>query len=176
MTDSTIIYAGPARDRRRSKRILTARNAMWTVGVLVFVFAVVSIASEFRKTKPGEHGRLYERRELSSGVAPVVTEHPVIAEAPVREETFADPLNLDTINRQVVLGVDGTNVKTAERDAWLREQEQQQQQQATTIAGGQPILGFSNSHPDAVAATPTKGKARFAITGGAAGVSVAPGH
>jgi hypothetical protein len=170
MANTIVTYAGPARDRRRSKRLLTTRNALWFFGVLVFCFAVVSIASEFRSSKPGEYGRLYERRPVASHVTPV-TEHPVIAEARVQEETYADPLSLDTINRQVVLGVDGTNTKVAERDAWLRQQEQQQ---ATTIAGGPGALGFGGGPVQSQ--TPTRGKARFAITGGAGGVTVAPGH
>lgn len=167
MTNATPLYVGPVRDRRKGKRILTAKNAMYVFGALLLSFTVISAASEFHRDTPGEFGRLYQERPHSSGVAAAPTSTVVVKEAaPVPEKTFADPMNLDTINREQVLGVQNpVNTTAAERDAWLRTQESAQ---AQTIAGGHGTLGFHDATP-----TLTPRRARFAISGGAGGVSVA---
>ena len=146
---------------------MTAKNAMYVFGALLLSFTVISAASEFHHETPGQFGRLYENRPHSSGVAAVPTSTVVVKEAaPVPEQTFANPMNLDTINREQVLGVQNpVNTTAAERDAWLRAQEASQ---AQTIAGGQGVLGFHSDTP-----TLTPRHARVAITGGAGGVSVA---
>ena len=163
-TTTTTVYAGPLRDRRQGRRLLTTKNALWTLLGLFVLFAAVSIASEFRSSKPGSFGRLYERREIGAPKAERVPA--VVVEAPVQEETYADPLRLDTINREEVLGVTNpVNTKAAERDAWLQ---QQQISGAQTIPAPEQKLGFHG--PESA----EHRRARFAISGGATGVRTAP--
>ncbi len=82
----------PIRDRRTRKRILTLRNFGWAALAGVLVFAGLTIESSMRNPKSdGEYGRLFGKQV--SGQAPAVAKAApdIVREAPVPDQTAADP-------------------------------------------------------------------------------------
>ncbi|MBV9492703.1 MAG: hypothetical protein JOZ54_00530 [Acidobacteria bacterium] len=100
----------PIRDRRRGRRILTLRNLGIVVGAFVLVFAVVSISSEMRRPKQGEYGRL-EARQVPQPVS-ATQPREIVVEAPVPDDTSADPMLVTSQARAQYLGVE-TPVQSA---------------------------------------------------------------
>lgn len=93
----------PIRDRRQRKRILTLKNFGIAAGVSVVVFAGISIYSEIgRKGTEGDYGRLLGRQ-----IQPAEPKQPnleVVLEAPIVDETAADPMLLAPAAREQYLG------------------------------------------------------------------------
>jgi hypothetical protein len=85
-------------ERRKHRRILTLKNFCWAFGV----FAVIVIALSFdlfaRRDAPGEYGRLVGT-ELPRN-APITPRPQVVTEAPVDDQTAADPLLLAPAARE----------------------------------------------------------------------------
>lgn len=152
----------PPRDRRQGRRLLTMRNTMYVALVVLVAFTLISVASELRKPVPGEFGRLYEARPTTTVAAkpqPVV-----IPEGKIVEYTNADPLSIETMNREEILGVTNpVNPVAAARD----EQVRASIQAAQAFPAPEEKLSL-----DANEAKPKK--ARFAISGGAGGIYTAP--
>ena len=94
----------PIRDRRARKRILTLRNFGWTLLAGVLVFAGLTIESSIRKPKTdGDYGRLFQK-QVSGQAAGVARAAPdVITEAPVSDETSADPTLVSAAARAQML-------------------------------------------------------------------------
>ncbi|HEV7919600.1 MAG TPA: hypothetical protein VGR02_02300 [Thermoanaerobaculia bacterium] len=96
----------PIRDRRRGRRILTLRNFGIALGVAVLLFVVLTVASEFRHPKEGEYGRLVAGEVPKTELQPQTRE--IVSEAPVPDETAADPMLITSQARAQYLGVDKT--------------------------------------------------------------------
>jgi hypothetical protein len=96
----------PVRDRRRSRRVVTARRLGIATIALLLAFAAITIRSELRRTHPGEFGRL-QSRVLESAEEPVeiVTEAPP---PPVADQTVADPMLIAPMAREQWLGAETT--------------------------------------------------------------------
>ena len=149
----------PFEDRRKGKRILTRKNSLRAAIGLAIVFVTISASSElYRSGQPDQYGRLYQNR-------PKVTELPVrqpqvIVEekAPVqiRDDAYADPLSVDTINREQILGASTTTL------------DPRYGVQADTAY----VQDFTPDQPLALGVPPQKrySGSRFSIEGGSAGV------
>ena len=148
----------PPQDRRRRKRILTLRHAGIGALVVVVCFLIVSAWSEFRREKPGQHGRLYSRR---TRVVEFQSRRPytVVKETQISDSRGADPLLIDAARRAQWLGVTDADI------ARMREALAPTTPYgtgATSIPGGEGILQQNS----------TREKARIEITGGPEGVQI----
>ena len=100
----------PIRDRRKHKRILTLKNFGIFVAVLLVAFVAISIRSEMRSMRPGDYGRLF-RREVPPPVEPKPMEVVREAAPPVGDQTHADPMLVEPMQRSQWL-VDDTATTT----------------------------------------------------------------
>jgi len=94
----------PIRDRRTRKRFLTLKNFGWAALAGVLIFAGLTIESSMRNPKSdSEYGRLFGKQV--SGQVPVVAKAApdVIREAPVPDQTNADPTLMDAAARAQIL-------------------------------------------------------------------------
>ncbi|HKO54531.1 MAG TPA: hypothetical protein VJ276_01560 [Thermoanaerobaculia bacterium] len=98
----------PIHDRRRHRRILTLKNFGIALGVAAVLFVIINIVSEVRRPKAGEYGRLVAREVPRSEIQPQTRE--IVAEAPVPDETSADPMLITSQARAQYLGVDNMPV------------------------------------------------------------------
>jgi hypothetical protein len=98
------IPAGPSRDRRSGKRILTLKNFGLALLVSAVAFAMISIASEFRPGRHGDYGRLYSSRKLPTP-APSPSPVVVVKEQEVPDHAVADPTLVNVPNTEEYLGV-----------------------------------------------------------------------
>jgi hypothetical protein len=81
----------PIHDRRKHRRILTLRNAAWTLGAIVVIFIGLTVYSELRRPTPGQYGGLMQRQAPPPlAVAPHV--EPIREGAAVAEQSSADPM------------------------------------------------------------------------------------
>jgi hypothetical protein len=79
----------PVRDRRQHKRILTLKNFRRFL-ILVVVFLVGLTIDISRRSAPGEYGRLMQKEiARNDDVRPRPA---VVTEAPVSDQTSADPM------------------------------------------------------------------------------------
>lgn len=92
----------PFPDRRSGRRILTIRNFAVAVLVLAVVFALVSFRSE-RRPASESYGRLLERTVPQMPEAQM-RQQEIVAEAPVSDETSADPMLVAAAAREAYLG------------------------------------------------------------------------
>jgi hypothetical protein len=96
----------PIRDRRQRRRILTLKNfRKFVLGVAIF-FLGVTIQSDLRHPPSGSYGRLFSKQVFSQADAPRQKVE-VVREAPVIDQTAADPLLLAPAAREQYLGVNG---------------------------------------------------------------------
>lgn len=94
----------PIRDRRQSKRILTLKNARWALLVFAVAATAVTIQSEMRRNIADDYGRLFGKQVArEDGV--VKPKFDVVKEAPVVDQTAADPLLVAPAAREQYLGV-----------------------------------------------------------------------
>jgi hypothetical protein len=131
----------PVRDRRQSKRYLTLRNAGKAAVVVFALLAIVTIQASLRRSKPGEYGRLLGE-QVPREPAVVERKVDVVREAPVTDNTAADPLLVAPAAREQFLGTPPP---------------------ATTSAAAVPT---------AAPTPPVRGDGSVTIVGGAEGVSV----
>jgi hypothetical protein len=96
----------PIHDRRRHRRILTIKNFGIALGVAAVLFAIITIASEVRRPKAGEYGRLVAREVPKSEIQ--VQPREIVTEASVPDETAADPMLIASQARAQYLGVNQT--------------------------------------------------------------------
>ena len=130
-------------ERRKRKRILTLKNAGWAAVVLFVAIVAVSIQSEMRHGVSGGYGRLLGKQVATDSVAK--PKFDVVKEAPVADETAADPLLIAPAAREQDLGVTNGAI----------------QQAATNVTTAQPLDAPRGGH--------------VAIVGGADGVTIARG-
>lgn len=102
MNQSTSLYLGPPRDRRRGKRVLTRQNVFFTFVALMVVFAALSLWGESGGGDVAAMNRLFGQR-----VEPVELRGPseVVEEHGSSSETYADPLLVSHGRRSALLGV-----------------------------------------------------------------------
>jgi hypothetical protein len=102
----------PIRDRRRGRRYLTLRNFGIALAVGAVLFVVLNVMSELRRPKAGEYGRLVARETPKpADLQPQTRE--IVSEAPVPDETAADPMLVASQARAQYLGVDQVPVQPA---------------------------------------------------------------
>jgi hypothetical protein len=95
----------PIRDRRQRRRILTLKNFYKAAIVAIVLFAGLTIYSDIRHPHSnGDYGRLFGKQV--SGQVPEVKKPPVdvVKEAPVPDQTAADPLLVAAQAREQYLG------------------------------------------------------------------------
>lgn len=134
----------PVRDRRQHKRYLTLRNARNAFIALAVLFLAITIRSELQPRQADSFGRLFERElpQVEAKPVEVVTE----AAPPVVDQTAPDPML----------------VAPAQREQWLSDDS------ATTSASMETVVPITT----ATVTAPAEGRARYAIVGGADGVSL----
>jgi hypothetical protein len=95
----------PIRDRRQRRRILTLKNFYKAAIVAIVLFAGLTIYFDVRQPRSNsDYGRLFGKQV--SGQVPQVTKPPVdvVKEAPVPDQTAADPLLVAAQAREQYLG------------------------------------------------------------------------
>ena len=92
----------PIRDRRHRKRILTLKNFGYALAALAVVFVALSLDISRRGT-PGDYGRLFGK-QVGTNVQPSPRQPDIVREAPVADETVADPLLVAPAAREQMLG------------------------------------------------------------------------
>ena len=99
----------PIRDRRRRKRVLTLKNFGYAAIAIVVVFAALTIQSDLRHTKGDGYGRLLGKQV--SGQPDVVPQKvDIVREAPIPDQTSADPLLIAPAAREQYLGINSSNM------------------------------------------------------------------
>ncbi len=94
----------PIRDRRQHKRILTLKNfGKVALGIAIF-FLGVTIRSDLRRSPSGDYGRLFGK-QVSGQTSVQPKRVDVVREAPVVDQTAADPWLLAPAAREQYLGV-----------------------------------------------------------------------
>ena len=92
----------PIRDRRARKRILTLKNFGWAALAGILVFVGLTIESSVRKPKgDGDYGRLFGKQVQVPALAKAPLD--VVKEAPVPDQTAADPTLLGAAARAQIL-------------------------------------------------------------------------
>jgi hypothetical protein len=127
----------PIRDRRSRKRVITWKNFGYAAIALVVVFAALTIQSDLRHSKGDGYGRLFGKQV--SGQPEVVPQKvDIVREAPVPDETSADPLLLAPAAREQYLGVNSSNMPQPPvvNSSVMPTQPVQTQTGATSIVGG----------------------------------------
>jgi hypothetical protein len=90
-------------NRRKRTRILTLKNLGWALLVAVVAFIGVDYAFHMRTRRSEDYGRLFQRHIGTDSV--VASRAPaVVTEAPVPDQTAADPLLLEPAARSQYLG------------------------------------------------------------------------
>lgn len=95
----------PIHDRRQRKRIITLKNFGWLALALAIIFLGLTIRSEMRHTSGNDYGRLFGKQVARQNDA-VKPKLDVIKEAPVPDQTAADPLLVEAAARSQYLGAD----------------------------------------------------------------------
>ena len=94
----------PIRDRRSHKRILTLKNFAWVALAGLLLFVGLSIESSIRKPKSdGDYGRLFGKQVAGQVPEVAKTEPDVVKEAPVPDQTAADPTLVAAAARAQIL-------------------------------------------------------------------------
>ena len=94
---------GPARDRRRRRRLLTKRNVAIGLGVLLVAFLGISLYFESKSSEG--YGRLYRERAMSTEL-PEPKPFEVVQGTDIEERRGANPLLVEGMRRQEILGVE----------------------------------------------------------------------
>ncbi|HUP65077.1 MAG TPA: hypothetical protein VM557_07340 [Thermoanaerobaculia bacterium] len=95
---------GPPRDRRRRRRLLTKRNVGITLAVLLVAFLGISLYFESKSPSDG-YGRLYRERSMATEL-PEPKPFEVVQETDIHERRGANPLLVEGMRRQEILGVE----------------------------------------------------------------------
>jgi len=151
----------PVRDRRSRKRVLTLKNFGYAAIGIVVVFAAVTIQSDLRHTKGGSYGRLFGKQV--SGQPDVVPQKvDIVREAPVSDETSADPLLLAPAAREQYLGVNSSNMPQPQPPQPVVSSSVMTPQPLATAQGAVSIVGG----PEGVTITKDQAKQRPTLSGG----------
>ncbi len=106
------------RDRRAHRRILTLKNARLVVLGLMLLTAGVVLYARRQHGNAGDYGRLFGKQITQPQVQ--APRHPdVVTEAPVPDQTAADPLLVAPAAREQYLGVDQQTGAPAQAPAVL---------------------------------------------------------
>ena len=139
----------PVRDRRSRKRVLTLKTFGYAAIAIVVIFAAVTIQSDLRHSKGDDYGRLFGKQV--SGQPDVVPQKvDIVREAPVPDETSADPLLIAPAAREQYLGVDSSNMP-----------QPQPVVSSSVMTPSQPLATAAETRPGAVS-----------IVGGPEGVTI----
>ena len=99
----------PIRDRRKKRRILTLKNfgqAILAFAILFLGLLGLTLVSDLRHPKSGDYGRLFGK-QVSSQTEVTPQKPEIIREAPISDDTAADPMLLSAAAREQYLGVNG---------------------------------------------------------------------
>jgi len=95
----------PIRDRRQHRRIVTLKNFGRLAIALAIVLAGLTIASEMQRGTPSDgYGRLF-RKEVASHNDVARQKFDIVKEAPVADQTAADPMLIRPAARAQALGI-----------------------------------------------------------------------
>ena len=151
----------PVRDRRSRKRVLTLKNFGYAAIAFVVVFAAVTIQSDLRHSKKDSYGRLFGKQV--SGQPDVVPQKvDIVREAPVPDETSADPLLIAPAAREQYLGVDSSNMPQPQPQQQVINSSVMPSQPLGTAPGAVQIVGG----PEGVTITKTQATQRPTLSGG----------
>ncbi|HEX2061178.1 MAG TPA: hypothetical protein VHK90_10590 [Thermoanaerobaculia bacterium] len=130
----------PIRDRRQRKRYLTLKNFRNAMIVLALLFVVITIRSELRGTGPGYYGRLYEK-ELPPPVEPRKPVEVVREEPPpvVPEATHADPMLVESFEREQWLRDHGEGSVTAQTTVGLQPRAMTAESRVAIVGGSDGV-------------------------------------
>jgi hypothetical protein len=146
----------PIRDRRSRKRLLTLKNFGYAAIAIVVLFVALTIQSSLRRSKGDDYGRLFGK-QVSGQPDIVPPKVDVVREAPVPDETSADPLLIAPAAREQYLGVDSSN--TPQR---VLSSSVMPSQPAQTTTGEVSIVGG----PEGVSITKNQAPQRPTLSGG----------
>jgi hypothetical protein len=139
----------PIRDRRGRKRVLTLKNFGYAAIALVVIFVALTIQSSLRHSKGDGYGRLFGTQV--SGQPDVVPQKvDIVREAPVPEETSADPLLIAPAAREQYLGVNSSNMPQPQpvvSSSVMPSQPVQTQTGAVSIVGGPEGVSVTKQAP-----------------------------
>jgi len=148
----------PIRDRRSRKRVLTLKNFGYAAIALVVVFAALTLQSDLRHSKGDSYGRLFGKQV--SGQPDVVPQKvDIVREAPVPDETSADPLLIAPAAREQYLGVNSSNMPQPQP---VVSSSVMTSQPVPTTQGGVQIVGG----PEGVTITKGQATPRPTLSGG----------
>ena len=95
----------PIRDRRKRRRILTLKNLGWVAIIFAAFFVGITIESNLRRRSTTDaYGRLFGK-QVSSQTTITPKKYEAVTEAPVVDQTAADPLLVDAMRREQYLQV-----------------------------------------------------------------------
>lgn len=97
--------AGPPRDRRQRRRILTKKNVAIGIGLFVIAFLAVSVWFEYHAPRGDSYGRLYSSRTRLPEL-PERQPYTVVEGEEVSGRDGANPLLLEGLRREQFLGVE----------------------------------------------------------------------
>ncbi|HJT17108.1 MAG TPA: hypothetical protein VJ853_06965 [Thermoanaerobaculia bacterium] len=96
----------PIRDRRRHRRILTLKNFGRAFVAAAVLFVGLTVYSDFHHPqRSANYGRLFGK-QVSSQTAIASPKYDVVKEAPVNDETAADPTLVDAQRREQWLSIE----------------------------------------------------------------------
>jgi hypothetical protein len=151
----------PIRDRRTRRRVLTLKNFGYAAIAFVVVFAAVTIQSDLRHSKKDSYGRLFGKQV--SGQPDVVPQKvDIVTEAPVPDETSADPLLIAPAAREQYLGINSSNMPQPQPPQPIMSSSVITPQPLATAPGAVSIVGG----PEGVTITKDQAKQRPTLSGG----------
>ena len=137
----------PIRDRRGRKRVLTLKNFGYAAIGLVVIFAALTIQSDLRHSKGDGYGRLFSK-QVSSQTDVLKPKIDIVREAPVPDETSADPLLIAPAAREQYLGVNSSNMpQPVVSNSVMPAQPVQTQTGAVSIVGGPEGVSVTKQAP-----------------------------
>lgn len=138
---------------------MTLRNGRWVLVGAVTLFLIASVTSEMRGHRPGEFGRLFSSRTIDAKATP--RKLTVVEEKVIKSGT-ADPLLIEGLDREEILGVEEPLVEP------LEDQQNSRQNEDATFSTSDSY----NSMRETERLTPRRQGSQWVITGGASGVVV----
>ena len=150
----------PVGDRRSRKRVITWKNFGYAAIALVVVFAALTIQSDLRHSKGDDYGRLFGK-QVSGQPEAVPQKVDIVREAPVPDESSADPLLLAPAAREQYLGVDSSNMPRPPQPV-VSSSVMATQPAAETKPGAVAIVGG----PEGVTITKDQAQQRPTLSGG----------
>lgn len=126
----------PIRDRRQHRRILTLKNFGRAFIVLAAMFIGLTVYSSRSSKTAGDYGRLFGK-QVSSQTTIATPKYDVVKEAPVNDQTAADPLLVDALRREQWLSVQTTTTAAApQTNTGIAVTQSAPQQSQPLLSGG----------------------------------------